>query len=71
MISATKFIDFFVHDILDYTLLNKEDSNFTKNFTVFSIQNAIEEIVDTLNDKCLMKEITIETKLFGFDQGHA
>ena len=27
IISAVKFIDFFVHDILDYTLLNKKDKN--------------------------------------------
>jgi len=29
--SATKFTDFFVHDILDYTILNKEEKNFVKN----------------------------------------
>ena len=28
--SASKFIDFFVHDILDYTILNKEALNFKK-----------------------------------------
>jgi len=35
--SSTKFIDFFVHDILDYTILNKDEKNFTKNITIFSI----------------------------------
>ena len=34
MSSATKFIDFFVHDMLDYTILNKDDKNFIKNITV-------------------------------------
>ena len=43
---ATKFIDFFVHDILDYTVLNKEDENFTKNFTIFNIKTAISEIIE-------------------------
>ena len=28
MTSASKFIDFFVHDILDYTILNKEEAKF-------------------------------------------
>ena len=67
MTSATKFIDFFVHDILDYTLLNNKDRNFTKNLAVFDIKNSIEDVVDTLNDKCLMKEIEIETKYIGFE----
>jgi len=31
MTSATKFLDYFVHDILDYTMLNKEDKFFTKD----------------------------------------
>ena len=52
MVSATKFIDFFVHDILDYTLLNNKDKNFTKNITVFDIQSSIDDVVDTLSDKC-------------------
>ena len=28
LVSATKFIDFFVHDILDYTILNRESKKF-------------------------------------------
>ena len=28
MTSSTNFIDFFVHDILDYTILNKDENNF-------------------------------------------
>ena len=31
MSSACKFIDFFVHDILDYTILNKVSKNFIKD----------------------------------------
>ena len=37
MASATKFIDFFVHDILDYTILNKDDDNFNKDITTFNV----------------------------------
>ena len=59
MISSTKFIDFFVHDILDYTMLNKDSKSFTKNINVFNIKNAVDEIVDSLNDKLLMKELTV------------
>lgn len=38
MFSATKFIDYFVHDILDYTVLNKQAKNFTKNNTVSDVR---------------------------------
>jgi len=59
MTSATKFIDFFVHDILDYTILNKDSSSFTKNIAVFNINDAVNEIVDSLDDKVKMKNIKV------------
>ena len=49
--SATKFIDFFVHDILDYTVLNNNEANFTKNMEVFNVEHAITEILDSFEDK--------------------
>ena len=36
--SAVKFIDFFVQDMLDYTILQKDQSNFTKEITIFNIK---------------------------------
>ena len=57
--SATKIIDFFVHDILDYTILNKDDQNFTKNFTIFNIKTAISEIIEALEDKVKLKNISV------------
>ena len=59
MASATKFIDFFVHDILDYTILNKDDANFTKKITLFNIDFAVNEIVECLEDKVKMKKIVV------------
>lgn len=59
MTSATKFIDFFVHDILDYTLLKKEVKNFTKNLQIFSMKQSLNEIIEILNDKCIMKGINV------------
>ena len=65
--SATKFIDFFVHDILDYTILNKDTKNFTKNITLFNVRSAVEEIIESLEDKLKLKSIFVETRYVGFD----
>jgi signal transduction histidine kinase len=59
MFSATKFIDYFVHDILDYTILNKQEKNFTKNNVVLDVREAINEIMEIMNDKIEMKAIEI------------
>jgi hypothetical protein len=53
--SAVKFVDFFVHDILDYTILNKEEKYFTKSISVFNIQDAVQEIIEIQEDKAHMK----------------
>ena len=67
MISAVKFIDFFVHDILDYTLLNKKDRNFVKDCSIFNIQTATMEILSILEDKAKMKSIKVRTVYEGFE----
>ena len=59
MSSACKFIDFFVHDILDYTILNKQEKNFTKNSSILDIREAIKELSDIMLDKIEMKAIDL------------
>ena len=41
IVAASKFIDFFVHDILDYTILNRESKKFMKHNSVFDIRDSI------------------------------
>lgn len=67
MFSASKFIDFFVHDILDYTLLNKDQKNFIKNTKPYDIRESIDEIMDIQQDKIGLKEINIVKEYTGFD----
>jgi signal transduction histidine kinase len=71
MFSATKFIDFFVHDILDYTILNKQEKNFTKNMIVMDVREAINEIMEIMNDKIEMKTIDIKQTYRSFDEKYA
>ena len=64
--SAAKFIDYFVHDILDYTILQKNSENFMKRSSVFDIRHAIDEIIEIESDKIEMKEITVTQHYSGF-----
>ena len=66
MSSACKFIDFFVHDVLDYTILNKDSKNFIKNCSNFDLSTAILEINEILEDKSNLKNIKIEVQYKGF-----
>jgi signal transduction histidine kinase len=61
MTSSSKFIDYFVHDILDFSILSKVGGKFTKDLRVQSIQDSIEEIIEILEDKASMKHISIKT----------
>ena len=67
MTSSAKFIDYFVHDMLDYTVLTNDRSNFIKSVTRFDIRVAIEEIYQILEDKAYMKEIEIKLNYLEFD----
>lgn len=72
IISATKFIDFFVHDILDYTVLSKDGTNFIKNWGIFDIRTAIGEIIDIKKDQTDLKNIVIKTEFKAFgEEEHA
>ena len=46
MTSAAKFIDHFVHDILDYTILNNDSKNFIKDLSIFDVRKAVKEILE-------------------------
>ena len=39
--SATQFIGFFIHDILDYTVLKEDSKNFVKNVSLFNVKNSV------------------------------
>ena len=65
---AAKFIDFFVHDILDYTLLNKNGVGFIKHMEVFDIRKCVQEICMILSDKAKVKHIEFKTEFYFLDQ---
>ena len=56
-----------MHDILDYTLLNKNEVGFVKQMEVFDINKCVSEICMILSDKASMKEIDFQTQFLNFD----
>jgi len=66
MTSSANIIDFFVHDILDYTILTNDDKNFIKDLSIFDIREAVNQILVIIEDKAIMKKITMKTKYRGF-----
>lgn len=63
---AGQFIDHFIHDILDYTILRENDFNFIKSCSTFDIRESIDQIIQIQEDKILMKNIQIMTDFKGF-----
>lgn len=63
---SVKFIDYFVHDILDFSVLRKADENFVKEMKTFDIRTAVKEIVEIQEDKVEMKGIQLETEFKHF-----
>jgi signal transduction histidine kinase len=50
-------VDFFVHDILDYSVLNKKESTFHIHNEVFDIEEAVQHIIQLQEDKAKIKNI--------------
>jgi len=51
---------------LDYTLLNKKETNFSATCAPFDIKEAIREILEIQEDKAVMKAITVRVVYEGF-----
>ena len=67
---AAKFIDYFVHDILDFSILSKDDTKFVQHNSVFNIKEAINEILDIQEDKIKMKNIKVKKVFIDFDSSN-
>lgn len=65
--NSAQLIDFFVHDILDYSVITNKSENFTKNIDTFDIKESIDQIIAIMKDKAEKKNITIMTEYEGFD----
>ena len=64
--SSTKFADFFIHDILDFTIMKEDNKNFQKHLEIFDIRDAVMQILEMMEDKIKLKNIKVSTKYRGF-----
>ena len=55
MQNCVKLIDYFVHDMLDYTVLQNDNENSIQDITYFDISECINQIYEILEDKIKMK----------------
>ena len=63
MYSSSKFVDYFVHDMLDYTILSNDKKNFIQQKSDFSLNDSIDQIIEIMNDKIEMKSIKLSTDI--------
>jgi signal transduction histidine kinase len=64
--SAAKFIDFFIHDILDYSLL-LNNKKFMKQNKIFDIKEALQEIFEILETKIKTRQVSIRAEFDNFE----
>ena len=57
MKNSANFIDYFVHDMLDYTILSNNVEHFMKDNQYFDIVECINQIYEMLEDKINLKLI--------------
>ena len=67
MYSAAQHIDHYVHDILDYTILDDNEMQFEIDEQVFDVKNAIDDIISIKKDKIVMKDIQLSIEYKGFE----
>ena len=70
MTSSAKFIDYFVHDMLDYTVLTNDKNNFVKDLQEFDVQDSIKQILKILEDKAIIKGIQTSIEMIGFESDY-
>ena len=65
--NQTGLIDYFVHNMLDYSILFNNDETFTKEKNNFDILLCMKEIYALLEDKVNFKEIKLSINVDGFE----
>ena len=65
--NQTRLVDYFVHNMLDYSILTNNPQTFTKDKNSFDIYVCINELCTLLQDKVKFKNIKLKILVKGFD----
>lgn len=57
LVGLAQYIDFFIHDMLDFGILSEKSENFTKTLEVFDIRAAFDEVVEIFHEKISSKQL--------------
>ena len=57
--SFMKFINFFINDMLDYSILKNSNAEFAQNIEFINIEEALKEILNLLAHKTQLKNIEV------------
>lgn len=66
--SAVKNIEYFMHDIFDYTTLVGDDKQFTKMVSTYDIRDSFEDIQGMLMGQIHLKNLSFNAVFEGFSQ---
>ena len=66
--SSAQLIDYFIHDMLDYSILNGKSKIFMKNINPFNLKKCIRQIISIMADKIKMKNIQLKLSYSGFQK---
>lgn len=59
-------MNLFVNDLVDWSLIKKQESNFTCDNQIFNIKDSINEIIEIMEEKAQKNAINIRTKFINF-----
>ena len=66
--SSAQLIDYFIHDMLDYSILNGKSKIFMKNIKCFNLKKCMSQILCIMADKIKMKNIKLKLCYKGFQK---
>lgn len=55
LVNLAQYIDFFVHDIVDFGVLSETSANFKRTLEMFDLNTALDEVAEIYHEKLTSK----------------
>ena len=66
--NSAKFIDFFAHDILDYSVMQENSNGFTPILSVVDIRDVVSELQEIQEEKFKLMKIDVTNLFLNFEE---